>query len=249
MCRMEPISHWGLRARMCKLWHIYIVIWYMVNIFFSQRRANAKCFYTYIFDTFTDISLYEGQWVSALIVSSWRKLTDMQILDEYMGKLDGFNKKTLPRRGYLSGQDERYRTRFWMQTSVFVKKAPLESRSGKSPGYLHAWVLQAEKESKAFRANPDRPRVWVKDGKNTLPIGDKEPGSLQRGDVVAVSFTITYHITSSNWFAQFHPADIVVLKAGDGDRTDYGAPEIGLYGRPPPTMMEDDGDSSKWGYC
>ena len=29
---------------------------------------NSKCYYTYIFDTYTDISLYEGQWVSALYI-------------------------------------------------------------------------------------------------------------------------------------------------------------------------------------
>ena len=31
---------------------------------FRQKRVNSKCFYTYIFDTYLDISLYEGQWVS-----------------------------------------------------------------------------------------------------------------------------------------------------------------------------------------
>ena len=29
-----------------------------------QSRANSKCFYTYVFDTYFDQSLYEGQWVS-----------------------------------------------------------------------------------------------------------------------------------------------------------------------------------------
>ena len=35
-----------------------------VTCAFSQKRVNSKCQYTYIFDTYMDISLYEGQWVS-----------------------------------------------------------------------------------------------------------------------------------------------------------------------------------------
>ena len=161
-----------------------------------------------------------------------------------MGKVDGFNTSTLLRRPYLSGQDQRYRTRFWMQTPMFLKRNLQDGRQ-KTPGYLHAWVYQADRESKVYRANPDRPRVWVKDGKATLPIGDREPGTLQKGDIVAVSFTITYHITSSNWFPQFHPADIIVLKSGNVDTTDYGAPDIGLYNRPPPTLALEDVDDGE----
>ena len=131
-----------------------------------------------------------------------------------------------------------------MQTPVFLKRTGGEGRT-MTPGYLHEWVVQADRGSKVFRANPDRPRIWTMDGSTTIPIGDREPGCLQRGDVVAVSFTITYHITSSNWFPQFHPADIVVLKAGNGDLTDYDAPEIGLYNRPPPKIDLDGIDSGK----
>ena len=122
-----------------------------------------------------------------------------------------------------------------MQTPMFVCTG-LEKDPRKPPGHLHPWVAQADKQSKVFRANPDRPRVWVLDGDNTLPIGTREPGILVRGDVVAFSFTVTYHVTSTNWFAQFHPADIVVLRGSDGDATDYSAPSLDLYNRPPPSI-------------
>ncbi|PIL26241.1 hypothetical protein GSI_11997 [Ganoderma sinense ZZ0214-1] len=192
-----------------------------------QRKANTRCFYTYILDTFTDISLYEGQWT----------------LDEYVSGLPGFNARTVPRRAYLSGQDVRYRTRFWMQTPMFLRKGAQKEPSI-ATGHLHPWVVEADKQSKGFRGNPDRPRVWVKDGDDIVPISEREPGTLQRGDVVALSFTVTYHITTSNWFPQFHPADIIVLQSGDGDVPDYSAPEIDLYSRPPPSFgMEDPGDS------
>ena len=61
---------------------------------------------------------------------------------------------------------------------------------------------------------------------------------LQKGDVVAVSFTVTYHVSSVNWFAQFHPADLVVVKAGDLDATDYSAPALDLHSRPPPSLND-----------
>ena len=96
-----------------------------------------------------------------------------------------------------------------------------------------------------FRANPDRPRVWVRAGGKTMPIKESAPGVLQRGDVVAFSFTVTYHITSKNWFPQFHPADIIVLKAGFGEPTDYSGPELDLYNRPPPVISGMDDDESE----
>ena len=118
-----------------------------------------------------------------------------------------------------------------------------------APEHLHPWVAEADRESKAFKANPDRPRVWVKDGSSTKRIQDCVPDSLQRGDVVAVSFTVTYHLTATNWFPQFHPAEIVVLQATTGDATDYSAPALGLHTLPPPSFYvgdESDGKRASW---
>lgn len=152
-----------------------------------------------------------------------------------MGTLRDFNPGGLPRRTYLSGRDERFRSKFWMQTPMFIRRGPTEKRVP-APEHLHPWVAEADRESKAFKANPDRPRVWVKDGSSTKRIQDCVPDSLQRGDVVAVSFTVTYHLTATNWFPQFHPAEIVVLQATTGDATDYSAPALGLHALPPPSF-------------
>ena len=81
-----------------------------------------------------------------------------------MGGVPGFNPGGLPWRAYLSGQDERYCTRFWMQTPMFLRKGGVPDVP--TPEYLHPWVIQAERQSKVFRANPDRPRVWVKEGED-----------------------------------------------------------------------------------
>lgn len=160
-----------------------------------------------------------------------------------MSQVKGFNPTNLPRRPYLSGLDAKYRSRFWMQTPMFIRSSS-SSENGSSIAHLHPWVVQADRQSKMFRANPDRPRVWLKDGDVAVPIGNREHGALQCGDVVAVSFTVTYHVTSSNWFPQFHPADIVLLKSGEVDATDYSAPMIDLYSRPAPTFGAVDlGDS------
>ena len=102
--------------------------------------------------------------------------------------------------------------------------------------HLHPWVVKGDRQSKVFGANPDRPRIWMSDGEETVPVGNREFGPLQRGDVVAMSFTVTYHVTGSNWFPQFHPADIVVLWSSEGDPTDYSAPTLGLHGRPAPVF-------------
>ena len=152
-----------------------------------------------------------------------------------MGKLPGFNDAGLPRRSFLSGQDPRYRTRFWMQTPMFLRRGGKDVRTS-APGHLHSWVIKADKESKAFRANPDRPRLWLKKADRIVPISERTSGTLHRGDVVAISFTVTYHVNMVNWFAQFHPMDIIVLKDGDVDAMDYSAPALDLHSCPPPSF-------------
>ena len=155
------------------------------------------------------------------------------MLDDYMRGMDGLSR--LPRRPYLSGQEARYRTRFYMQTPMFMKRGPKEARV-EPPKYLHDWVIRGDQDSKVFRANPDRLRVWVKSGDHTVPIADSNPSTLQRGDAVTFSFTVTYHATSTNWFPLFHPADIIVLKRADDEGTDYSAPALDLYNLPPPKI-------------
>ena len=86
----------------------------------------------------------------------------------------------------------------------------------------------------------------MKEGGDIVPIKDRDPGTLQRGDILVFSFTVTYHMTSLNWFPQFHPVDIVVVCAGDGDPTDYSSPTIGLYSRPPPAFMDEDQHDGEW---
>lgn len=204
-----------------------------------------KCYYTYMFDTHIDISLYEGQWVSNF--GNLAIVTNLlQALDAYMKDMEKLRK--LPRRPYLSGHEVRYRSKFWMQTPMFVRRGPKDKKLA-PPKYLHDWVLKGDQESRIFRANPDRPRVWVKTEGHIVPIADTKPNTLQRGDVVAFSFTVTYHATSVNWFPMFHPADIVVLKRADGDSGDYSAPALGLYSLPPPSLTDIDDDEGEWMYC
>ena len=152
-----------------------------------------------------------------------------------MRTVTGFNPGGLPRRAYLSGQEVKFRSKFWMQTAMFLQRGSNETRVP-PPSYLHPWVTRGDEDSKIFRANPDRPRVWVKEEDGIVPISEREPKHLQRGNVVAMSFTVTYHVTSVHWFAQFHPVDIVVLKPSDFDATDYSAPVMNLYNRPPPSF-------------
>ena len=163
------------------------------------------------------------------------RLQDVQTLDEHMGSVAAFNPNNLPRRPYLSGQETRYRNRFWMQTPMFLQRGPKDAR-GSPPAYLHPWVVRGDQDSNMFRANPDRPRLWAKVGNDIVPIGQHAVKTIRRGDVVAVSFTVTYHMTSANWFPQFHPADIVLLKSFEGDGTDYSSPAMNLYSRPPPSF-------------
>ena len=53
-----------------------------------------------MFDTYSDYSLYEGQWVSTDTMQNvvWLKLTErLQTLDDYMATVKDFNPGGLPR--------------------------------------------------------------------------------------------------------------------------------------------------------
>ena len=198
-----------------------------------------------MFDTHVDISLYKGQWVSHTYVFIQTLTYHPQTLDDYMKGMDSL--RNLPHRGYLSGHELRYRGRFWMQTPMFLRRGSKDGTVA-PPKYLHDWVLRGDRESKFFRANPDRPRVWVKAGDHIVPIADTTPNTLQRGDAAAFSFTVTYHATSVNWFPMFHPADIIVLKRGEADSGDYSAPALGLHSLPPPSLADLDDAEGEWSY-
>lgn len=122
----------------------------------------------------------------------------------------------------MSGKEARFSAKFWMQCPMFLPV--VGSMKPPPPPNVHPWVAAADRASYAYRANPRPPVVYGRKDGVPVPIRDCQPDHLRPGDVVAVTFTVAYILTDKEWYPQFQPVEIYVLKQSlDGDLLDHYA--------------------------
>ncbi|KAI0742814.1 hypothetical protein C8Q80DRAFT_1108907, partial [Daedaleopsis nitida] len=142
----------------------------------AELQAGFKCNYSYCFDTYRDIRLYNAQ----------------AHFDEYMESIPGFNARySLPRQAWQAGTDLEAMHRFWMQVPMFLQ-VRYSKRKGEPAAHLHEWVKKAHHASNGWRANPACPVVLELEAGCLKNISDCNPPRLTRGDAVAISFTVTH---------------------------------------------------------
>ena len=113
-------------------------------------------------------------------------------------------------------------------SAVSAKRPP-------APAYLHPWVVAADKASYGFRANPRPPAVYGRRDGNAISIDECEPNRLCSGDVISFTFNVVYQITDKDWYPQYQPVEVYVLKKSAGDNLlEY---EESAGNRPPPSSM------------
>ena len=144
-----------------------------------------------------------------------------------MKTVPGFNPRDFPRRSWQSGDGLYGNSIFWMAVPMFVRR-PDGKKKPASPDYLHKWVLQAEKKSRRYMANPLRPAVRALDQGRLRDIAMCEPNTLAPGDAVAVRFTVTYIEGDKDWYPQYLLSDVVRVCQGERPAPRDG----GLYVEP-----------------
>ena len=77
------------------------------------------------------------------------------------------------------------------------------------PGYLHESVRRADNESWMYRANPNRPRIRSVEGGRLRDIAQSTPDKLEFGDIVAITFMVTYVEGKFDWYPHYHLLDVV----------------------------------------
>ena len=137
------------------------------------------------------------------------------------------------RREFMSGTESRFTAKFWMQCPMFLPV--VASVKPPPPAHLHPWVIAADRASYSYRANPRPPVVYGRKNGLPVPIQDCQPDHLCPGDVVAVTFTVAYLLTNKEWYPQYQPVEIYVLKSSvQLDAYEY---DTSAHTRtPPPTM-------------
>ena len=133
----------------------------------------------------------------------------------------------------MSGTEPRFTAKFWMQCPMFLQVAG--SSKPPPPVHLHPWVIAADKASYSYRANPRPPVVYGRKNGVPVPIEECEPNCLQPGDVIAFTFTLAYILTDKEWYPQYQPVEIYVLKqSAQSNLYDYDTSPCTRT--PPPTM-------------
>lgn len=136
-------------------------------------------------------------------------LTEYQKLDGYMQTVAGFNTPNRkPRRTWQSVYTAGSSHRFWMRVPMFIRLRMGEPKTP-PPEHLHEWVKTADAESRAYRANPARPKVMALEGQRIRRIEDCQPDQLFRGDAVAFTFSVTYIEGKADWYPVFTLIDVV----------------------------------------
>ncbi|KAI0361338.1 hypothetical protein OH77DRAFT_1443665 [Trametes cingulata] len=184
-----------------------------------ERFANYKCNYAYAIDTSHDKSMFHLQ----------------QMLEEYVRYVDGFNPGDLPRREYQTGQDPSLTWRYWMRVPMFIRMNEGETKPP-LPSNLHPWVISADRRSRIYRANPARPSVFALEDNRLRDIRKCAPNTLQRGDVILFTFTVSFVVGPSAWYPQILPLEIVRVASANytstSDAAEYALPSVDDSVRP-----------------
>ena len=156
-----------------------------------------------------------------------------QVLDDFVERQSGVGIEKKIRRDFMSGKEARFSAKFWMQTPMFLPVGGLKKPP--PPGHLHPWVAAADRASYAFRANPRPPAIFGRRDGMPVPISECTPSKLCSGDIVALTFNLVYQITDKDWFPQYQPVEVYVLKQSPTD--DLLQYEVSTSIRSPPPSM------------
>ena len=147
----------------------------------------------------------------------------------YIKDVRGFNPGGAGRRNWQSGDGLYGNSIFWMTVPMFIRR-PEGLKKPAAPGHLHPWVVQAEKRSRRYMANPARPVVRALESGRLRDISQCTPNSLGQGDAVAVRFTVTYVEGDKDWYPQYLVSDVVRVACSprvlSGDMGLYVKPDI-----------------------
>ena len=114
---------------------------------------------------------------------------------------------------------------------MFVRVKPGVEKP-RPPSDLHPWVLDADRRSTQYYANPARPSVFGWDGNRLRDIRKCKPDRLRVGDVVSFTFTVCFLIGTSTWWPQFSPLELVRVAEGGNtaptasDDIDFSVPVV-----------------------
>ena len=134
-------------------------------------------------------------------------------MENYLKALPGFNTFDYPRRPYQSGDDPALTKRFRVRVPMFLRKRETAARPV-AAGRLDPSVIEAANRSSVYYPNPDRPAVFSLQDRCVLrALAKSDPPNFERGDIVCMSFTVSFVFIGLSWTTEIMPLEFVRVAA------------------------------------
>lgn len=159
-------------------------------------------------------------------------LMPLQTLESLVDTNTEFNKHGKPKRNWQTAENPTTNHRYVATAKLFMRKTPFNVAAN-IPYKVHPW-LQAVGDDPASRwmPNKDRPNLFhfqSTDSPRFLQV-DYGKGGLQKGDILWMSFIVTFSMRAQGWSTGLMPLDIIRVGKLDGLPTHKEAP--------PPAVIE-----------
>ena len=121
-----------------------------------------------------------------------------------------FNPDGRNRRSYQLPTDKDENGQFVLATLLFVRRNAFNQSKPMTLGYTpHKWVTDAVKDNRRWIPNPERARLLVFKNDTLANLTDDSEPTLAAGDVIWMSFTLTFSIGSTYWGPDYCPIELV----------------------------------------
>jgi hypothetical protein len=121
-----------------------------------------------------------------------------------------FNVDGRNRRSYQLPTDKDENGRFVLATPLFVRRNAFNRSKPTALRYTpHNWVADAVKDNRRWMPNPERARLLVFKDESLGNLTDDSEPTLTAGDVIWMSFTLTFSIGSMYWAPEYRPIELI----------------------------------------
>ncbi|EIW63226.1 uncharacterized protein TRAVEDRAFT_87590, partial [Trametes versicolor FP-101664 SS1] len=176
----------------------------VTNIYDRRTVPGSLCQFSYALDTHSDKSIWAAQ----------------KAFEDYVITVAGFNKGSKDRRTWQDGTGaDRPNSYYVFSSQVFVKRVGVTKHREANIDYeLHPWIAAVTKGPKTeYFANPDRPKLLEPYGGKLRNIKDSDSPQLKKGDVVWISFSVSFLLGGDTWTTNFTPFEIIRVGAVSAD--------------------------------
>ncbi|PPQ74740.1 hypothetical protein CVT26_005072 [Gymnopilus dilepis] len=159
-----------------------------------QRAPGFKCEITYTIDTTVEDSFY----------------TNLQILEEYIQTIKGFNRENKERSPW---QDGTHRDTYDLTSKLFVRT----SLNTREPTFKpHKWLIDVVNGQKKveYAINPRRPSYFDLVDKKVVKLEKSKPPRYCAGDIIWFSFKASFYIGNQYWSSALTPVEFVRVARG-----------------------------------